>query len=160
MKQSKLLQVWDRYKFALLILLVGVALLLLPDRDAKASERSEPAAETVSAQQEAEAAEARLASILSEIEGAGRVRVLLSFRTSAETEYVSDGDETVIVSTGSGRQSAVTRRTIYPQYQGAVIVCDGGDSPQVRLNILQAVSQVTGLGTDQISVLKLRAGAQ
>ena len=49
------------------------------------------------------------------------------------------------------------RKTIYPQYLGAVVVCEGAASPQVRLDVLQAVAQFTGLSTDKISVLKLRS---
>jgi len=39
---------------------------------------------------------------------------------------------------------------------GAVIVCQGADDPQVRLSIVDAVSKVTGLGSDKISVLKMK----
>ena len=81
----------------------------------------------------------------------------MSYRCSAETEYATDDGETVIVSAGSGTQAAVERKTIYPQYLGAVVVCEGAASPQVRLDVLQAVAQFTGLSTDKISVLKLRS---
>ena len=87
------------------------------------------------------------------IDGVGEVDVLLSCSTSAATEYVSDGDETVIVSTGSGKQEGLVRYTRYPQYLGAVIVCDGGGSADVRLYVTQAVSQFTGLSSDRITVL-------
>ena len=39
---------------------------------------------------------------------------------------------------------------------GAIIVCQGGDSPTVRLNIVEAVSNVTGIGSDRITVLKMK----
>ena len=42
----------------------------------------------------------------------------------------------------------------YPQYRGALVVCDGGGSDSVRLQIINAVSALTGLGTDRIAVVK------
>jgi stage III sporulation protein AG len=39
---------------------------------------------------------------------------------------------------------------------GAIVVCQGGDQPTVRLAILDAVSKVTGLGADKISILKMK----
>ena len=142
-------------RLPLLLFVAGLLLVLLTGRSGKAADVS-PEPETLTPQQEAEAAEQRLAELLAQIDGVGQVRVLLSYSTSAETEYVSDDGETVIVSSGSGKQTAVSRRTIYPRYLGAVVVCEGGASATVRLDVLRAVSQFTGLGADHITVLKLR----
>lgn len=142
-------------RIPLAIMTAGLLLLLITGRGGKKTEAplvtQEPATED-SIQTE----EARLADFLREIEGVGEVRVLLSYRTSAETEYISDGEEIVILSAGSGRQEALTRLTRYPNYQGAVIVCEGGDNASVRLNVVEAVSRFTGLRADGITVLKLR----
>ena len=43
-----------------------------------------------------------------------------------------------------------------PTYLGAVIVCQGGDSPTVKLAIVEAVSNATGLSADKITVLKMK----
>jgi hypothetical protein len=39
---------------------------------------------------------------------------------------------------------------------GAIVVCQGADSPSVKLAITQAVAKITGLGTDEICVLKMK----
>ena len=39
---------------------------------------------------------------------------------------------------------------------GAVVVCDGGDDAAVRLAVTQAVSAYTGLGSDRITVMKMK----
>lgn len=159
-KMSKARDLFGKYKYVLLILLVGVILLLLPSGK-RATEKGTQAAAPVSTDTSAaQAAENRLASILQEIDGAGNVRVLLSYRCSAEKEFAVDEGETVIVSAGSGTQEAVERRTIYPEYLGAVVVCEGAGAPQVRLDVMQAVAQFTGLSSDKISVLKLKTAAQ
>jgi stage III sporulation protein AG len=43
-----------------------------------------------------------------------------------------------------------------PQYLGAIVVCQGADRSDVRLAIVEAVSALTGLGADKISVLKMK----
>lgn len=161
---DKIKRLWGRYRYAALVFLVGVLLLVLPSaKQSAASDDSTSASaqtQTNSAADETARAESRLAALLTQIDGAGEVHVLLSYTCSAETEYVDDNGETVIVSAGSGTQTALTRKTVYPQYLGAVVVCAGADSAQVRLDVLQAVEQFTGLASDRISVLRLRADAE
>ncbi|MFR5025422.1 MAG: hypothetical protein ACLTC3_04190 [Evtepia gabavorous] len=60
--------------------------------------------------------------------------------------------ETVVLSRGSGSQETVTVQEIYPRYQGALLVCAGGDDPTVRLQLTEAMSALTGLGADKISI--------
>lgn len=100
--------------------------------------------------------EKRLSSILREIDGVGEVHVLLSFETTSETEYVTDGDETVLVSAGSGSESALAKYLKFPRYQGAVIVCQGAEQASVRLHVIEAAARYTGLRSDQIAVLQKR----
>ena len=61
------------------------------------------------------------------------------------------GLETVLVDGGS---DAVTVRTTYPTYRGALIVCEGGDRAEVRLAVTEAVAALTGLSADRITVAK------
>ena len=42
--------------------------------------------------------------------------------------------------------------TLTPQFQGALVVCPGGGDPAVQLRLLEAVSALTGLGSDRISI--------
>ena len=46
----------------------------------------------------------------------------------------------------------VVRTQYYPSFRGALVVCPGGDDPQVQLAITQAVSALTGLGSDRITI--------
>ena len=39
---------------------------------------------------------------------------------------------------------------------GCVVVCEGADSPAVCLNVTNAVAAYTGLGSDKISVMKMK----
>ena len=112
-------------------------------------------------------------AILSEIEGAGRVRVMLQyaageksiFQTDSEQEIRTSGDgketrtavETVLSSRESGRDGPVVVQTVYPTYRGAVIVAEGADVGTVKLDLVNAVSSLTGLGADKITVIKMKS---
>lgn len=138
------------FRYPLLILLSGILLLMIPGKTS-AEPEPEPVPEL-----SAESEQQRLETILEQIDGVGAASVLLSYRTSSETEYLSDEDGTVILSAGSGTQTAVVRRTIQPAYQGAVVVCSGGGDAAVKLRVVEAVSKFTGLGAGAISVFPLR----
>lgn len=140
------------YRYPLLIMLVGLFLLLTPTKKQTDAKPEAAPENTVETEQQ------RLEMILEQIDGVGAASVLLSYRTSAETEYLSDDDGTVILSAGSGTQTAVIRRTIQPAFQGAVVVCSGGEDAAVKLRVVEAVSKYTGLGAGAISVFPLRTG--
>lgn len=115
-----------------------------------------------------DALERRMEAALSRIEGAGEVSVVLTLRSgtrqvlaqdvsSARSQEDQEEDRTtVVVSAGSGREEAVALQQIYPQFQGALVVCAGGDDPAVQLKLVEAVSALTGLGSDKISICKGR----
>ena len=84
---------------------------------------------------------------------------MLTLRSSGEDVLAQDTSEgstsdreTVIISTGSGTEEAVSVKTIYPEFQGALVICDGAGNAGVKLEVLQAVSAITGLSSDQISI--------
>jgi stage III sporulation protein AG len=143
-----------KYRWALLILLIGIVLMLLPG----SSKEQPPVKETP--REEIIGMEQELAHILSQIQGAGNVQVLLTESTGAQTVYQTDKEdrhEKTVIITGSDRsQSGLVQRVIPPKYMGAIVVCNGADNASVRLAIVEAVSKVTGLGADRISVLKMK----
>ena len=158
MNTRKLSAFAAKYKYVLIILLAGLVLLLLPT-GSKAKAKTTQAS-TVSEQTQTQAIQAeeqRLTQLLQQINGAGQVQVLLSYRCSAERELATDdAGEPTIISAGGGAQEAVELKTVSPQYLGAVVVCDGADSASVRLAIIQAVSSLTGLGSNKIAVVKMK----
>ncbi len=153
---EKLWNAVKKYRYAVLVLALGLVFMAVPrfGGDAKAEiASSEPQALETDFSQE-------LADILSRIEGVGKVEVLLTQASGAETLYQTDPDasgglDTVILSRGSGLQEGLVRQINPPAYQGAIVVCQGGGSDAVRLQVVEAVSRVTGLGADQISVSKM-----
>ncbi len=49
----------------------------------------------------------------------------------------------------------VGRAIVLISEQGVVVVCSGAEDPQVKLDIIRAISSYTGFGSDRITVLKL-----
>lgn len=81
-----------KYKYALLVLLLGVVLLLLPS-GGKAAKAETPAAQAPAQQEMAEDAavlQAQLGKLLSRIQGAGEVEVILTLRTGTQYVYQTD----------------------------------------------------------------------
>ena len=64
--------------------------------------------------------------------------------------------ETVIVTDGQRTESGLVSQVNPPSYLGAIVVCQGADSPAIKYAITQAVAKITGLGTDAICVLKMK----
>lgn len=162
-------RIWGRYKYFLLVILVGV--LLLTSGMQPASNAQEQAAEQADHGFDLQAFQQSVADSLSQIDGAGRVTVLLSLETGEESVYAADVSKssqttdnnsnesyestTSILSDGSYGEAPILIKSKYPTFRGAVILCEGADDDAVRLQIVHAVSALCGISSDCISVSKL-----
>ena len=156
----KLWALVKEYRYAVIILVIGLVLMLMPSGGRDKVE--EPTLGHT--QEKTDPLEERLGEVLSAVQGAGRVKILLTEARGERTVYQTDTQErtdaltedTVII-TGSDRsQQGLICQQIPPQYLGAVIVCQGADKAAVRLALVEAVSDATGLSTDAITVLKMK----
>ena len=153
-----------KYRFPALILMLGIILMTLPIKEKKAAEPVQTEEPNIS-QTDLQGA---LEDILCLIQGAGKVRVLLTEAAGEQTLYQTDEDlqtngesesirqDTVLLTDSAREEAGLIRQIIPPVYQGAVILCQGADSAAVRLAIIQAVASATGLTSDKITVLKMK----
>ena len=158
-KKVAILNLAKKYRLAVMVLLAGIILLMLPVGE-KEEAVSEPVCTEASVQDSLE-------EILEMISGAGKVSVLLTQSAGEETVYQIDEEvsgsgsdnsrrQTVLVS-GTGREeTGLIRQVRAPTYLGAVVVCQGADNASVRLAVVEAVKSATGLTADRISVLKMK----
>ena len=160
--KEKVTEVLKKYKWPALVLAVGVALMLIPLTGQKE--------QTTAAQNEdyysLTNTQAEMEQILSKIYGVGRVSIMLTLKSgntlqlaqnnnSSERENEKKQDSEVIkLNRGSGTQEVVVTQETYPIYLGAVVVCDGADDPNVCLAVTEAVSVLTGLSSDKITIAK------
>ena len=154
-----------QYKFVFLIMLAGIVLLILPTK--KDEDRSKETSGVAGAEEDfsVEELEEKLGEILSKVDGAGEVSVMLTVKSGTERILATDQErsederereerqETVILSTDAGEEVVLIGQN-YPVFQGALIVCQGGDDPQVQLKLITAVSALTGLTSNRITVCK------
>ena len=153
-----------KYRYAILVLAIGLMLMLLPGK--KQTQQTQ-APETAQQEQTTDMTQ-ELSHILSKIKGVGKVEVLLTVKAGQKTVYHADEDvsgsensstvrvETVIITDSDRNQQPLVSQILPPEYLGAVVVCQGADDVQVRLAVVEAVSKATGLGTDKITVLKMK----
>lgn len=153
-----------KQKYLIIILLFGIALMMLPSGESKNDEGSVKERLNFSVEE----TERKLKRMLESCEGVGRVEVALSVRGGVEAVYAekekisikeneTDSDRQLsVISEGSGKDSAVIIKELYPEYLGAAVVCDGADNPEVSLNIISAVSSLTGITSERITVAKMK----
>jgi len=154
-------EILKKYGWAFMVLLAGLFLMGLPERS------QEPEAASAAEVSEETDLSHDLERILSQLQGAGKVSVLLTQATGPVTHYQTDQDQsrtdtasdirqdTVIVTGADRSQVGLIHRVDPPVYLGAVVLCQGADSASVRLAVVDAVGKATGLTADKISVLKM-----
>ena len=158
------LEVLNKYKYVLLVAALGVVLLLWPG--SKAEEKAPESGSPSGGEAELRKTEAAMEEILGKISGVGRVDVMLTLQSGSELVLAEEGslrysgdsrtpdsyERSNKPVTSSG--GVVVTQEMYPRYRGALVVCDGGGNDSVRLQIISAVSALTGLGSDRIAVVK------
>ena len=153
---ERLMEFLKKYRFVCIVILAGILLMMLP--------MGVSVNHTEQAEKEAPkelSMEARLTNILSQIRGAGKVSVMLTVAAGEETVYASDQSssgqkDTVTVTDKDRTENGLVVQILPPCYQGALVVCQGAEDPNVRLAIAEAVSSLTGLGTDKITIVKMK----
>ena len=154
-----------KYKYVWIVLLIGILLMLIPGPVDREAETQIQITEKVQTQEDMEI---RLESLLSEVAGAGQVRVLLSVSQGEQTIYQTDCSysqgqnntdsrtQTILITDSQRNETGLVHQRIPPKYLGAIILAQGADEPVVKLAIVEAVGKITGLGADRISVLKMQ----
>ena len=121
-----------------------------------------------------------LEEILSTMEGAGEVRVMIalassgeavvekdtSFTVNSSTQVDAEGGshntastvetaETVYTTRGSGVSTPYVRQVIYPQIEGVIVSAQGGDNQKINKNITEAIQALFGIDVHKIKVIKM-----
>lgn len=162
--KDKLISFVKKYRYVLVVCLVGILLMMIPE-----SGKSQETVQTPVQKEEDPVNTAQMLSqLLKKVYGAGDVEVMLTVAAGAQTVYQTNSKgsasedpgsvqiETVIVTSSDKHQTGLIRQILPEVYLGAIVLCQGADDPSVRLAIIEAVSDATGLSTDKISVLKMK----
>ena len=154
--KQQFITVIKKYQYVLLVILIGVFLMLLP-----ANTKENEMTTQVSAELPRDL-EDELSDILSQISGVGKTEVLLTEQSGSDTIYQMDtgqsqnNADTVVIRNQARDETGLVKQVLPPVYKGAVIVCQGADSANIRLSVVEAVKSVTGLSSASITVLKMK----
>ena len=168
----------------LIVFLVGILLLVIsiPAGTKKTLANSSKSSVGTTKQSEYTAyMEERLEQILSQIDGAGQVQVMITWKSDGEKvvekdrksneENVSEQDsqggsrttsshdtqETTVYNSGSstsGVQEPYVSKELSPQAQGVIVIAPGGDDAVVVKNITEAVQALFEIDTHKIRIMK------
>ena len=175
---SKLPALLERWKYPLLIFLAGLALMLWPggsSEEKPVQKIPEIQAESLPADDGSDycrRVQSELEELLSQVRGAGKVRVMLTLKAGPATQYQADrirqeeqeGDrsalrveeKTVLLEQGSAYHEPALVGLAYPVFQGALVVAEGAEDPAVRFQLSAAVAALLDLGADRITVVKMK----
>lgn len=123
--------------------------------------------------------EERLESILSKMDGVGKVKALITYSQTSEViamyneskketstqesdssggnREVKENDikKEVIYTEENGISKPVTQTIISPKIEGAVIIAQGANNASIKSNIVSAVEAITGVPTHKIQVFEM-----
>ena len=85
-----------------------------------------------------------------------RVQGRAFFSPSATVSRSAESESRTQTTVMAGSDTPLIRQTVFGQYRGALIVCQGADAPSVRLKLVNAVAGLTGLPSDKITVIKMK----
>lgn len=147
--------------------LLMIILILVSDfKGEEEKERSDADVNVLSftsAELYADETEKRLCEALTEIEGVGKAKVMLTITSTEEYVYAesvkSGASQTensyVIIDKGSQKE-ALVKKINNPAISGVLIVCEGGDDPKVCERIYKAVSTALNIPTNKIYVAEMK----
>ena len=129
--------------------------------------------------------EEKLEESLRFVEGAGKVRVLITLKESEEQVLVKDGtlesQETVETDASGGNRHVVENReeqsvirtvddrgqdvplvvkTVAPCVEGVVVIAQGADQAQVRRDIIEAIQVLFDIDMNRIAIIKMKTNNQ
>lgn len=173
----------------LIFFLVGVLLLVIAlpsgtkekEKDSRHSEiDGEEAVGTQSEEQDyARYLERRLEETLSQLDGAGNVRVMVTLQSSTQkivekdtqgerdaiteedsqggrrtSENTSHQETTVYEGMGEKSQEPYVSKELTPRVEGVVVLAEGGENALVKRNITEAIQALFGIDTHKIRIMK------
>ena len=177
MIKEKISEIFNKNKnmqLLYIILITGVVIILFAN-SALSKSTSKSTAKTSYKNEsfitdESDNLQRELAQILSQIRGAGKVSVMLTYDETGEKHYAADvtsensrstdGESNARAQIQSKQTSKlvtpsnepILTKQSYPKVRGVIVVCDGGADIQVKADITNALKAVLDVDDHKISV--------
>ena len=127
----------------------------------------------------AEQVEARLTSLIEEIDGVGRAKVMVMLENTGEAVYAreekrsldssgtpqapeggtlreSSEDRYVLIDNGYGQKEALVETQLEPKVRGVIIVCEGAGDMYVQQRLINVVTTALGISSSRVCVEKIK----
>lgn len=127
--------------------------------------------------------EQELESLLQCMDGAGRVEVMITLRSTREeivekdrpsnrssiteqdgaggnrsTNDMDSEEVTVYVTDAEGNKIPYVRKTLQPVVEGVAVLAEGGDKESVKQNIRETIQALFGIDANKIKIAKMKTG--
>ena len=155
---NKIIKKYGNKKSLYIIVIIGVVLMLISTGGELESDTKAPIYETYSDEQ-------RLQNILSKIDGAGEVSVMITYygtntydvayekkQTSSEkTEETTKSEENSVITAGG---EPLVKGEIYPKAKGVIIIAEGAGRPDVKKDLTDAAAAALDIASYRVCVLE------
>ena len=158
---------WPPRKDQLLILVLFgllLAVIAIPvDREEPVAEEEEEIQQEAAEDGYEARMEQKLQTLLSQVEGVGKVEVMLTFEGSGEKQVEKDQtltedsaqEETVYEENGSSGRVPYVAPETNPRVEGVLVIAEGGDSSKVKQEIIEAAQALFGIEAHKIKIMKM-----
>lgn len=132
-------------------LAIGIVLLILGS-SADSTGDTAPASEDFSFESYEKSLSERLSQMLERVDGVSDVHVMLTLERGYSDELAKDGDEYLTVKHSDGAEGTVILSREAPQVRGVAVICQGGDDPDIQIEIIELISALFHLSAGRIFV--------
>ena len=109
--------------------------------------------------------------LISAIDGAGGVRVMVTIESGSENVYAVEQsgdsssssesyDKKYVIVEKDGTDSGLMLKVVEPQIRGVAVLCTGADSAEVRSEIIDTVTAVLGVSSNRVSIAKMKTSTE
>lgn len=171
----------DKYKKIIIIAgLIGIALIFASGFFKNHEESVKTDHGKLTTEQYTAQIEKSLTDVVSSINGAGQCKVLVTVENGTEMVYATGGKKNteasedrsngqttktqqtddsevkyITVKDADGTEKALAITEIQPTVKGVVVVCQGGDDPNVQKRVIDAVTTALNITSKRVCVTKL-----
>ena len=172
------------FEIILVVIFIAVVLLIWfadfgGDKNTKSNSSTTTGSTSISSLREyTEELETRLCKVLSNIDGAGKVNVMITFSGNSEVILATTKDEKTtsnsttssggttndsqtktvssepVLITENGTTNPIVLMEIFPEIKGVIVVAEGADNVRVKLDLLKAIQALLNVNSGQVEIFK------
>ena len=107
--------------------------------------------------------EKNLEMLLSEVNGAGKIKVMVTVDGSEEQVYLKNSETIIENGVKTVKESIVLIggkpylvKTNNPNIVGVIVVCEGGDNLSVKVNLVEIITTTLSVNADCVRIIKMK----